>query len=180
MKPSEVLVKEHEIICTVLDAAEREAKAIQKSGQVPAEKIRQIVSFVREFADGLHHAKEENHLFAQMERAGMPAEQGPIAVMNYEHEQGRAYMRGLGAALDRIEQGDASAAGDVVGNILGYVQLLRAHIFKENHVLFPMADNMLTPADQAELATAFDKVDTDAAELRARYVAFAGSLAVPA
>ena len=61
MRPSEVLVQEHEVICKVLDAAQRVAQAVEKSGEVPVEKVRQIMAFVREFADGCHHAKEENN-----------------------------------------------------------------------------------------------------------------------
>lgn len=177
MKPSEVLVHEHEIICMVLDAAEREARKIATSGAVPVEKVRSIMSFVREFADGSHHAKEEQHLFVQMQKCGMPAEHGPIAVMNHEHDLGRAYMRALGDALGLVEKGDASAAGAVVENILGYVNLLRSHIYKENNILFPMADNMFSPDDQAELSGAFEQVDTEAAALRKKYIEFAESLA---
>jgi hemerythrin-like domain-containing protein len=180
MKPSEVLVKEHEIICKVLDAAERVAGRIEKSGEVPVGKVRQIMSFVREFADGCHHAKEENHLFVQMNRHGMPMEQGPIAVMNHEHDLGRGFMKALGAALDRVERGDKSATAAVVENMLGYVELLRAHIFKENNILFPMADHLLPDATQAELSEAFDRVDSDADALRKKYIAFATELAATA
>ena len=180
MKPSEVLVHEHEIICLVLDAAEREARKIKASGVVPVENVRSIMSFVREFADGSHHAKEEQHLFIQMQKCGMPAEQGPIAVMNHEHEMGRAYMRALGDSLGQVEKGDASAAGTVAESILGYVNLLRSHIYKENNILFPMADNMFSPDDQAELSGAFDEVDTAAAALRKKHIEFAHALAAQA
>ena len=42
-----------------------------------------------------------------------------------------------------------------------YAQLLREHIAKENQILFVMAERMLTPAEQQELAAAFDKVETE-------------------
>lgn len=180
MKPSEVLVQEHNVICKVLDAADRTAGAIEKTGEVPVEKIRKIMAFVCEFADGCHHAKEEDLLFVQMEKCGMPAEQGPIAVMNYEHDQGRAFMRGLGEALARVERGDKSAVAGVVENLSGYVELLRAHIFKENNILFPMADRLFTNSDQAELTTAFDRIDAEAAALRKKYIDFAEEISAAA
>jgi len=41
------------------------------------------------------------------------------------------------------------------------VALLRAHIDKEDNVLFPMADQLLTAADQKELTEAFEKVEAE-------------------
>jgi len=46
-------------------------------------------------------------------------------------------------------------------NLRSYVQLLRAHINKENAVLFPMADQMLSPESQKELIEAFEIVESD-------------------
>ena len=177
MKPSEVFVREHEIICMVLDVAEREARAIVSSGSVPVERVQRIMGFVREFADGCHHAKEERHLFIQMQKCGMPAEHGSTEVMNHEHELGRGYMRTLGDALGQVEKGNSRAAGDVAESLLRYVELLRAHIYKENNILFPMADSILSPGAQAELAAAFDHVDNDAAVLRKKYIECAHVLA---
>ena len=38
---------------------------------------------------------------------------------------------------------DPAAAGRIAENARGYIDLLRAHIGKENNVLFPMADRAL-------------------------------------
>jgi hemerythrin-like domain-containing protein len=38
---------------------------------------------------------------------------------------------------------------------------LRAHIDKENNILFPMADQLFTPKDQEELIEAFEKVEAE-------------------
>ena len=40
-----------------------------------------------------------------------------------------------------------------------YVQLLRDHIGKEDHCLFPTADTMLSTADQGALAKAFEELE---------------------
>ena len=42
-----------------------------------------------------------------------------------------------------------------------YTGLLRDHIAKENEVLFPMADEVLAPEEQEELATAFEGVEEE-------------------
>ena len=39
--------------------------------------------------------------------------------------------------------------------------LLRAHIDKEDQILFPMADRLFSPEDQRELEVAFDQVEAE-------------------
>ena len=38
-------------------------------------------------------------------------------------------------------------------------KLLRDHITKENNVLFVMAEQLLTPAEQQQLASGFDEIE---------------------
>jgi len=159
--PTEILKHEHQIILMVLDAAEREVRRIRVGAAVDAEKIEKMLDFIRNFADRCHHAKEEDLLFVRMQQRGMPADSGPIAVMLHEHEEGRARVRAVAAALPRAAQGDASATTAVTTNLLAYIQLLRAHIDKEDNVLYPMADRLLTPQDQRALAEDFERVESE-------------------
>jgi hemerythrin-like domain-containing protein len=40
-----------------------------------------------------------------------------------------------------------------------YIELLRQHLQKEDHCLFSMADQALSPADQSRLLAAFERVE---------------------
>ncbi len=62
-------------------------------------------------------------------------------------------------AAERYAQGDQSANLALVDNTLDYVRLLRAHIAKENNVLFPMADEILNDAEQSKLYDAFEHIE---------------------
>jgi hemerythrin-like domain-containing protein len=161
MTPTETLKHEHQVILLVLDAAEREAHSIRATGAPHVDQIGEMVDFFRNFVDRCHHGKEERHLFPKMNEKGMPVGTGPIAVMLHEHEQGRAAVRAVADALARVKAGEAQAAGALPEGLFAYVALLRNHISKENNVLFPMADRMLSPGDQQVLAEAFEKVETE-------------------
>jgi hemerythrin-like domain-containing protein len=161
MTPTQTLNHEHKVILLVVDAAEREGVKVEGGGAVDTERIESMLSFFREFADACHHAKEERHLFPAMNAKGIPLEAGPIAVMLHEHDQGRAFLRALDQALARVKAGEEGAAEAVAGALLGYAGLLRAHISKEDNVLFPMADRILSPADQEALAAAFERVEAE-------------------
>jgi hemerythrin-like domain-containing protein len=161
MTPTETLKHEHQIILLVLGAVEREMHQIQAGGSLDEERIRQMIDFIQNFADRCHHAKEEKLLFARMEQRGLPADGGPIGVMLQEHDEGRRLVRAAAEAQSRVSGGDAGASTTLATSLLGYVRLLRMHIDKEDNILYPIADRILTPADQTELTAAFDQVEAE-------------------
>jgi hemerythrin-like domain-containing protein len=60
-----------------------------------------------------------------------------------------------------VKGGRAEASGELAEALLGYVELLRNHIFKEDNVLFPMADRLLPAQEQDGLTVLFDKVEEE-------------------
>jgi len=152
--PMEVLKNEHRVIERVLDATEK-----QLSRPVDANFYRDAIDFLRNFADGCHHAKEEKELFPVLESAGIPREGGPIGCMLDEHEMGRALIRKIESSIDAASMGDAKATSSLRNAAMAYIRLLRQHIFKEDNVLFVMADKALGPEEQELMRGAFDRAD---------------------
>ncbi|MHC4063862.1 MAG: hemerythrin domain-containing protein [Planctomycetota bacterium] len=172
--PTTVLKDEHRVIERVLDAFER----VLPKNPVDKEFIASALDFFRSFADRFHHAKEEDELFPELERAGIPREGGPIGCMLEEHQQGRAYLRAVGENLEAAAEGDATAAQTVRDAGAGYIALLRDHIQKEDNVLFMLADQALGPDQQQALSAAFERAEQkpDNAGKRERYVPLAEDL----
>ena len=161
MTPTETLKHEHKIVLMVLQGAEREAIAIQGGAAVHAEAIEQMLDFFKNFVDRCHHAKEERHLFPALQAKGFSPESGPVAVMLHEHELGRVAVQAISSSLPGARSGDRAAAEALASALLSYVELLRNHIYKEDNVLFPMADQALRADEQAQLAVLFDKVEEE-------------------
>jgi len=161
MTPIEMLMHEHQIILLVLDGAEREARQMQDTGSVHAETVDEMLDFFRNFADRCHHSKEENLLFVKMEERGMPAQRGPIAAMLSEHAEGRRLTAAMAEALPQAAEGDPAATAALSANLGAYARFLRAHIGKEDGVLYPMAERLFTAEDQRELMEAFDQVEAE-------------------
>ena len=156
-----ILRKEHEAILKMLTATEAAAHRIQSGGTVPTESLEGLIEFFRLFADQCHHGKEEDLLFPLLESRGLPRSGGPTGVMLHEHEQGRALVRQMVEGVEALKSGDASGAARWAQAGLGYAQLLRAHIGKENNILFVMAENMLMPEEQKQLAADFDRIEIE-------------------
>lgn len=136
------LREEHELILAVADAMQALIAAAE-ADRWDLDAMQDCVTFIRLFADACHHGKEEDLLFPELEKAGLPHDQGPIAVMLEEHRQGRAFARHMAGALDGARAGDAQARATLRNAATGYVNLIRGHIQKEDNVLFQMADQMV-------------------------------------
>ena len=156
-----VLRREHDAILKMLDAAEEVARQLDANLPVDRETLAGLLEFLRIFADRCHHSKEEDYLFPTLERKGLPRDGGPIGVMLYEHEQGRALIRQMGEASEAFAAGSSDAGQRWAAAARGYISLLRSHIMKENNILFMMADQILTSAEQDALSEAFEKIENE-------------------
>lgn len=149
------LENDHVQILRLIEVMER----IAGSTEPNVEHLETIVKVIREFADGLHHAKEEQLLFPLMVQKGFSNESGPVAMMLHEHELGRNFIKEMAENISLYKQGERIALSAIYSNMLGYADLLKNHIGKENNVLFRMADNAFTPSEQESLLLDFAKVE---------------------
>lgn len=149
--PTAMLRHEHEVILRALRLLQRLGQGLEAGKPVNRHALAWLVDFFRTFVDRCHHAKEERHLYPALERQGIPRHGGPVGVMLYEHEQGRAFIRAM------VEGNDQQLAEA----IRGYGTLLSGHIEKENGILFPMAEQVLAEEEQHGLVQAFDAVEQE-------------------
>jgi hemerythrin-like domain-containing protein len=84
-----------------------------------------------------------------------------MGVMLMEHEKGRSLVKALAEAVERYERGDKDAKSAIIENARGYTQLLAQHIPKEDDILYPLADKVLTPKDKEKLLEKFEEVERE-------------------
>jgi hemerythrin-like domain-containing protein len=106
----------------------------------------------------LHRRKEEEVLFPIL-GGHIGVAGGPIAVMLSEHATEKALLEELDGALADARQGQ-EATERIRRAAEGILDLLRAHIQKEDHVLFPIAEDRLTPEEQAEGTRRMETIGT--------------------
>ncbi len=157
MKATEILKQEHRLIEQVLDCLDEAACRLDDGEEIDADFFIDAAEFVAVFSDGSHHRKEEDILFVAMTAKDMPQDSGPVAVMLQEHVEGRRLTAAFRSAAEQMKTGDTSAAMDVIHNAMDYVNLLREHIFKEDNVLFPMADQLLVGDDERTVSEKFEQ-----------------------
>ncbi len=155
MKSVDQLVAEHELIEQGLALLEKAIALVEAGKPVPEEFPDWITRFFRQYADQAHHAKEEDLFFPLLVERGIPKEGGPVGVMLQEHILGRDCMERMRKAF---------SSGSFDGALFAqaakeYVALLRQHIFKENNILFKMAEQVMREGDDQALCDQFAMVD---------------------
>lgn len=158
----DMLMGEHRLIEEALSALEGCARRIEQGGVVERSAIRDFADFFANFADKCHHAKEEDRLFVAMVEHGFARDSGPVGVMLFEHTEGRAHvgaLRGIGGGTGPLSEAERAA---VVEHALAYVPLLRQHIFKEDRVLYPMAERTLPASAFAQMHDDFARFEAEA------------------
>lgn len=152
-KPTDVLRTEHRLIERALEVLDHLSATGRERNRLDLPAARDLLDFLRTFADSCHHRKEEEILFPALERR-VPGF-GPAIVMRHEHVEGRAAVAGM---VEAVEQNDPSAFALQAS---AYATLLRGHIQKEDHCLWPMADQILDRAAEVEVLAAFERAEVE-------------------
>jgi hemerythrin-like domain-containing protein len=155
---SGVLREEHVLILKVAHALEDHLADTPDGTPLDYDLVEKCTSFFRLFADACHHGKEEDLLFPAMVEGGMPSDEGPIAVMMYEHTVGRAFVARMTAAIPGARAGEQAANAELRAAANGFIEMIVPHIGKEDNVLFNIADGMVVGPECKDLCAQYDEV----------------------
>jgi hemerythrin-like domain-containing protein len=152
MRATEILIDEHRAIERVLASLERATNRLSRGDEVYLRFFSGCNAFFKGFVDACHHMKEEQYLYPALVQHGLSRESGPIAVMLAEHDQGRYLAQRLGKVTGQFQAGDIRKRDELIKSASLYIRLLRLHIYKEEHIVSPLADSVI-PFDEQELIT---------------------------
>jgi hemerythrin-like domain-containing protein len=166
MDPIERMVAEHRVIEPVLDALAVLAAAIGAAGADRDEasdrrSLGDWVTFLRGYADALHHGKEESILFASLQRRSVPPALGPpLAAICRDHETARLLTGDL-ASLQRRQPWTAVDRTRIHRTVVDYTSLLRRHIAAEDTAIFPAVAAALGRRGMAAVAKACERFERE-------------------
>ncbi|WNF35806.1 hemerythrin domain-containing protein [Bacillaceae bacterium IKA-2] len=108
-----------------------------------------------------HSNREEEVLFEMMVKY-MGREGGPIAVMEYEHATAKLNLKEFIDKVAVIKAEQSSASKETALELFRHIKIvyltLTEHFMKEESILFPMAEQMLSAEEKQELADQFAKM----------------------
>ena len=149
------LRRDHDLIEKVIKSMEATIQLLQDGKSIPESILMQVIDFSKNFTDVCHHSKEEGSLFPALEKAGMPTNMGPIAMMLMDHEKSREIATQMENATQKyLNENDSS---ELISSMQEYVTHITEHLWKENNRLFMMAE--------ARLQYVSEKVDSELNEI---------------
>lgn len=146
---------EHEIIALIAVEAGREAKYIQDNDDVHWEKLENILEFFKSFLVHCHYEKEEKHLFDKLTERAAFEDANPASYILLEHKAVRQKLIAIERKLAESKHDDPGFYSELANDLNSLKELLDFQIYKENTVLLPLADRLLTESDKQELKRTF-------------------------
>jgi hemerythrin-like domain-containing protein len=152
---TEILEHEHHYIQRAVGVMTLLAETVAAGEKVEADTLRDLIDFMRRFGDICHHGKEEDCLFPLLAKKGVPQHGCPIGGLLHEHEAGRALVKQLAKDAAGYAKGDRLATESLVNSLRALAELYLTHIWKEDYLLFPMTNKILSPKEQQALVKKF-------------------------
>lgn len=167
---TQVMIDEHQLILRMITLVENNTTLMEQGNFRNWQFFLDAGDFIRNYADRFHHAKEEDVLFFELVKNGMPEKQSPIEAMQMEHDQGRAFVRALEAAAEKALAGEPGQIPLIAESAKGYAELLRSHIDKENNILYPLAERILPKEVRSGMLSAYENAEAQTPELKEKYL----------
>ncbi|MGZ4200183.1 MAG: hemerythrin domain-containing protein [Thermoleophilia bacterium] len=159
MRPTDILAKEHALVMLVTRVAEQEVRYMRDTGEYRSDDVRAIVDFFELFTEACHDPKEEHILFARLVDRGLDADTGILGQFYREHAEFTERLREIAHWLRRDRKEGPLDVAELADMLDGYLHLMRAHVAREEELLYTLANGLLTDEDQEELLRAFASVD---------------------
>ncbi len=153
------LLEEHRLITDVVAAFEVYVDAVDLEKKVEQHDLFRFVTFFSDFADNIHHAKEETVLFPALERHGFAATVGPLTLVRKQHSQERVLYAELKRAATDRHAWTTSRIGELVRSAHTLIHFERAHVEEENSRLLPAARVELANEDPEVVAKSLERFE---------------------
>jgi hemerythrin-like domain-containing protein len=154
MKCTDLLVQDHKMILRSLDVLQEMATNVENGEQIEVNHVHALLHFLHAFGDEQHHMKEESALFPELMRTSEP-QGAPLRRMLFEHDQERSLIGGLEDALR------TKKSAEFVLFAKRLASRIRNHIQKEEGILFPAVEGLLSTQQDEKVAAEFGKYETD-------------------
>ena len=151
------LTQEHAQILQGITCLETARAALEKNEHPPVDFFKTALLFFTEYADRLHHYKEEYLLFSSLASKRGGTIDLEIGSLRYQHELNRRCLKKVKESLKGYENKSEIAVTTLLENIAAYISILKRHIDKEEQQFFPMAGAELSENEQRRLKEQFEE-----------------------
>lgn len=158
------LKNDHRVIQQVVAGMSAVAELLDSGKRVDPSVLADLVQFLRVFADQCHHEKEEQHLFPLLSTNANVSTRRELESLAREHRSAKQLVSQLAKVAAVYIHNPGAVRYRVVDLLQQLVELYPAHIWKEDFLLFPMAQQNLSNTEKRDLEKKFDYVEREVGE----------------
>lgn len=155
---------DHRVIQQVVAGMSAVAELLDSGKQVDPSVLSDLVQFLRIFADQCHHEKEEQHLFPLLATKANVSTRRELESLERDHRSAKQMVGQLAKVAAVYVHNPAAVRYRVIDLLQQLVELYPAHIWKEDFLLFPLAQQNLSETEQQDLKDKFEDVEREVGE----------------
>jgi branched-chain amino acid transport system ATP-binding protein len=157
MEALRVISEDHRNLWRIAATIDIVADEMESGGKVDPAFFSSIFDYIEHFMDACHHAKEDDYLFPAL-RVRSEAAGAILDRLQAEHRNGPEILKSLRQQLAQAAVGKLGNAAFAAA-LRTYTQSLKSHIRTEEKDAMPLAREVLTAEDWADIDRAF--LDSD-------------------
>lgn len=158
-KSTMVLRKEHQSIENATIAIAHIIKDLERGVALERRRVWEIVQSFAAYVGRWHHTKEDFLLAMIRAQRGSSAEY-PVRSFYEEHHEVEELIAQLRKTADQYLEATEHSSERLVQTLCDVVDFYPGHMWKADHILFPLADELLSEADHAVLVRQFAWIDS--------------------
>jgi hemerythrin-like domain-containing protein len=173
---TQILREEHRLIESAILAFTGIIQDLGAGTALDRQRVWEIAQSFKTYVQRCHHSKEDFLLSMVRARGGSAAEY-PFRTFYEEHHQVQSLLSDLAKVTHEYVEALPGTPESLASSLRNVVDFYPGHMWKAEHLLFPLADELLSEADQFVLIQQFgwieSVVSTDVSEeLRAMVAEF--------
>ncbi|MFW6157030.1 MAG: hemerythrin domain-containing protein [Armatimonadota bacterium] len=150
---NEDTMREHALLARILIVYDEAADRIARNEDVPAGPIINAAELIHEYIGEYHETKEEEDIFPHLRDAGRH-----VALVNELERQHSLSRRLTDRILRYAEAADTPPERQaLIRDLRGFAQMYRPHAAREDTVVLPALQAVLSAEEYAELGEAFEE-----------------------
>jgi hemerythrin-like domain-containing protein len=159
MRPTATLITEHELIQRGLAVLNAISRRMKRKTDIESRDIVALLRFFTQYADELHHTKEEKLLFTALERTRVPDFERMVGSLITQHFLAREFVASMREASIEYRKKSRGAGNRFRAQAEAYITLMKIHICDEDNVLFPRVDQHYSWHQASSLTRKFARCD---------------------
>ena len=159
MTPTENLIKEHKKINELLDIMSKIALKIKLNDVFYPNDVEEIVNYLLIIIENSHHGKEDDVFYPELISSGIAKDTAPLSIINYEHTISKSYLKDISSCVVNCKIGNDFSGELLADSLTNYVVVIKNHIQREEEVIFPIANEVLSAEKQYEISQRFEDIE---------------------